>query len=163
MVIFHSYVNLPEGNPGCFFNHLAWASDWNADTLDTSCKQIRLARIWESLPDNGSGAPVPCLVGSCRFCPSLMWELRLSGQLAVYNFEGGPCLRCAARQTLRLWSLSGWWFQKHTSCLSDTSIKCNISWQVSRCSGHIPCTFAAILTDTSDRSAIHSRSPRSAY
>lgn len=21
---------------------------------------------------------------------------RLSGQLAVYNFEGGPCLRCAA-------------------------------------------------------------------
>ena len=26
----------------------------------------------------------------------LVLNRRLSGQLAVYNFEGGPCLRCAA-------------------------------------------------------------------
>ena len=65
----------------------------------------RIRGSWKESPIQGLIFRVPFLklkmVDVCDVSGVDQWmsfnlNRRLSGQLAVYNFEGGPCLRCAA-------------------------------------------------------------------
>ena len=65
----------------------------------------RIRGFWKESPIQGLIFRVPFLklkmVDICDVSGVDQWmsfnlNRRLSGQLAVYNFEGGPCLRCAA-------------------------------------------------------------------
>lgn len=96
-------------------------------------------------------------------CPFVVLNRRLSGQLAVYNFEGGPCLRCAA------W-LQGRWSKQNSMAtrlvlLAPSEVRPSFLW----CQLHQLNSFSNFRTKTKMEwfgpfepccSGLHSKSPR---